>query len=433
MAKFNFVKELEWRGMINNIMPGTEEQLDKEMTAAYVGIDPTADSLHIGHLVSIMMLKHFQRAGHKPIALIGGATGMIGDPSMKSQERKLIDEQTLRHNQEAIRAQLAHFLDFDSDAPNHAILVNNYDWMKNFSFLQFIRDVGKHITVNYMMAKDSVKKRLAANADHGMSFTEFSYQLLQGYDFLHLYETHNCKLQMGGSDQWGNITTGTELIRRMNGGEAFAITCPLITKADGGKFGKTESGNVWLDPKRTSPYKFYQFWLNVSDADAAKYIKIFTDLTQDEIAELEAQQAADPGQRPLQKRLAQEITVMVHSEQDYQMAVEASQILFSNKAKDILHRIDEDTLLSVFEGVPTFEIARDELNRGVPAIELLATLTQVFPSKGEMRKMTQGGGVSLNKEKINDPNMTVDASMLLNDKYLLAQRGKKNYFLLIAK
>ena len=419
--------------MINNIMPGTEEQLDKEMTAAYVGIDPTADSLHIGHLVSIMMLKHFQRAGHKPIALIGGATGMIGDPSMKSQERKLIDEQTLRHNQEAIRAQLAHFLDFDSDAPNHAILVNNYDWMKNFSFLQFIRDVGKHITVNYMMAKDSVKKRLAANADHGMSFTEFSYQLLQGYDFLHLYETHNCKLQMGGSDQWGNITTGTELIRRMNGGEAFAITCPLITKADGGKFGKTESGNVWLDPKRTSPYKFYQFWLNVSDADAAKYIKIFTDLTQDEIAELEAQQAADPGQRPLQKRLAQEITVMVHSEQDYQMAVEASQILFSNKAKDILHRIDEDTLLSVFEGVPTFEIAREQLNSGVPAIELLATLTQVFPSKGEMRKMTQGGGVSLNKEKINDPNMTVDASMLLNDKYLLAQRGKKNYFLLIAK
>ncbi len=433
MAKFNFVKELEWRGMINNIMPGTEEQLDKEMTAAYVGIDPTADSLHIGHMVSIMMLKHFQRAGHKPIALIGGATGMIGDPSMKSQERKLIDEQTLRHNQEAIRAQLAHFLDFDSDAPNHAILVNNYDWMKNFSFLQFIRDVGKHITVNYMMAKDSVKKRLAANADHGMSFTEFSYQLLQGYDFLHLYETHNCKLQMGGSDQWGNITTGTELIRRMNGGEAFAITCPLITKADGGKFGKTESGNVWLDPKRTSPYKFYQFWLNVSDADAAKYIKIFTDLTQNEIAELEAQQAADPGQRPLQKRLAQEITVMVHSEQDYQMAVEASQILFSNKAKDILHRIDEDTLLSVFEGVPTFEIAREQLNSGVPAIELLATLTQVFPSKGEMRKMTQGGGVSLNKEKINDPNMTVDASMLLNDKYLLAQRGKKNYFLLIAK
>ncbi len=433
MAKFNFVEELTWRGMINNIMPGTEEQLDKEMTAAYVGIDPTADSLHIGHLVSIMMLKHFQRAGHKPIALIGGATGMIGDPSMKSQERKLIDEPTLRHNQEAIRAQLAHFLDFDSDAPNAAVLVNNYDWMKDFTFLQFIRDIGKHITVNYMMAKDSVKKRLAANADHGMSFTEFSYQLLQGYDFLHLYQTQNCKIQMGGSDQWGNITTGTELIRRIDGGEAFAITCPLITKADGGKFGKTESGNVWLDPKRTSPYKFYQFWLNVSDADAAKYIKIFTDLSKEEIERLEAEQAADPGQRPLQKRLAEEITVMVHSRQDYEMAVEASQILFSNKAKDILHRIDEDTLLSVFEGVPTFEVERKCLEDGVPAIELLTTLSAVFPSKGEMRKMTQGGGVSLNKEKIADPNLVVDSSFLLNDKYLLAQRGKKNYFLLIAK
>ena len=433
MANFNFVEELTWRGMINNIMPGTEEQLAKEMTSAYVGIDPTADSLHIGHLVSIMMLKHFQRAGHRPIALIGGATGMIGDPSMKSQERKLIDEDTLRHNQEAIRAQLARFLDFDSDAPNHAILVNNYDWMKNFSFLQFIRDVGKHITVNYMMAKDSVKKRLAANADHGMSFTEFSYQLLQGYDFLYLYEHEGCRLQMGGSDQWGNITTGTELIRRMNGGEAFAITCPLITKADGGKFGKTESGNVWLDPKRTSPYKFYQFWLNVSDADAAKYIKIFTDLPKDEIERLEAEQAADPGRRPLQKRLAEEITCMVHSRQDYEMAVEASQILFSNKAKDILHKIDEDTLLSVFDGVPTFEVERAQLDAGVPAIELLAALTQVFPSKGEMRKMTQGGGVSLNKEKLADPNAIVDASMLLNDKYLLAQRGKKNYFLIIAK
>ena len=433
MAKFNFVEELTWRGMINNIMPGTEEQLDKEMTAAYVGIDPTADSLHIGHLVSIMMLKHFQRAGHKPIALIGGATGMIGDPSMKSQERKLIDEPTLRHNQEAIRAQLAHFLDFDSDAPNHAVLVNNYDWMKDFSFLQFIRDIGKHITVNYMMAKDSVKKRLAANADHGMSFTEFSYQLLQGYDFLHLYQTMGCKIQMGGSDQWGNITTGTELIRRIDGGEAFAITCPLITKADGGKFGKTESGNVWLDPKRTSPYKFYQFWLNVSDADAAKYIKIFTDLSKEEIEALEKEQAADPGQRPLQKRLAREITVMVHSEQDYELAVEASQILFSNKAKDVLHRIDEDTLLSVFEGVPTFEVDRKCLEEGVPAIDLLSTHAAVFASKGEMRKMTQGGGVSINKEKIADPNLMVDASYLLNDKYLLAQRGKKNYFLLIAK
>ena len=419
--------------MIANIMPGTEEQLNKEMTSAYVGIDPTADSLHIGHLVSIMMLKHFQRAGHRPIALVGGATGMIGDPSMKSQERKLIDEETLRHNQEAIKAQLSHFLDFDSDAPNHAILVNNYDWMKEFSFLNFIRDIGKHITVNYMMAKDSVKKRLAANADHGMSFTEFSYQLLQGYDFLYLYEHEGCRLQMGGSDQWGNITTGTELIRRIAGGEAFAITCPLITKADGGKFGKTESGNVWLDPKRTSPYKFYQFWLNVSDADAAKYIKIFTDLTQEEIKALEEEQERDPGMRPLQKRLAKEITIMVHSEQDYEMAVEASQILFSNKAKDILHKIDEDTLLSVFEGVPQFEVSREALNEGVPAIVLLTENAAVFPSKGEMRKMTQGGGVSINKEKVTDQNMVIDSSMLLNDKYILAQRGKKNYFLLIAK
>ncbi len=429
----NFVEELTWRGMIANIMPGTEEQLNKEMTSAYVGIDPTADSLHIGHLVSIMMLKHFQRAGHRPIALIGGATGMIGDPSMKSQERKLIDEDTLRHNQEAIKAQLAHFLDFDSDAPNHAILVNNYDWMKEFSFLNFIRDIGKHITVNYMMAKDSVKKRLAANADHGMSFTEFSYQLLQGYDFLYLYEHEGCRLQMGGSDQWGNITTGTELIRRIAGGEAFAITCPLITKADGGKFGKTESGNVWLDPKRTSPYKFYQFWLNVSDLDAAKYIKIFTDLPQEEIKALEEEQERDPGLRPLQKRLAKEITIMVHSEQDYEMAVEASQILFSNKAKDILHKIDEDTLLAVFEGVPQFEVSLDALSAGVPAINLLTDSAAVFPSKGEMRKMTQGGGVSINKEKIADPNMTIDNSFLLNDKYILAQRGKKNYFLLIAK
>ncbi len=429
----NFVEELTWRGMINNIMPGTEEQLKKEMTSAYVGIDPTADSLHIGHLVSIMMLKHFQRAGHRPIALIGGATGMIGDPSMKSQERKLIDEETLRHNQEAIRKQLSHFLDFDSDVPNHAVLVNNYDWMKEFSFLNFIRDIGKHITVNYMMAKDSVKKRLAANADHGMSFTEFSYQLLQGYDFLYLYEHEGCRLQMGGSDQWGNITTGTELIRRINGGEAYAITCPLITKADGGKFGKTESGNVWLDPERTSPYKFYQFWLNVSDADAAKYIKIFTDLTQEEIKALEEEQERDPGLRPLQKRLAKEITTMVHSAQDYEMAVEASQILFSNKAKDVLHKIDEDTLLSVFEGVPQFEVSRDALSAGVPAINLLTDDAAVFPSKGEMRKMTQGGGVSINKEKIADPNLMIDNSFLLNDKYILAQRGKKNYFLLIAK
>ena len=433
MSKINFVKELEWRGMINNMMPGTEEQLNKEMTSAYVGIDPTADSLHIGHLVGIMMLKHFQRAGHRPIALIGGATGMIGDPSMKSQERVLIDEHTLRHNQECLRKQLEKFLDFDSDAPNAAILVNNYDWMKNYSFLQFIRDVGKHITVNYMMAKDSVKKRLSANADHGMSFTEFSYQLLQGYDFLYLYEHEGCRLQMGGSDQWGNITTGTELIRRMNGGEAFAITCPLITKADGTKFGKTEGGNVWLDPKRTSPYKFYQFWLNVSDADAAKYIKIFTDLSQEEIAELEQQQATDPGLRPLQKRLAKEITTMVHSAADYEMAVEASQILFSNKANDILHKIDEETLLSVFEGVPQFEISKAKLEEGVPAIALLTDEAAVFPSKGEMKKMTQGGGVSINKEKLTDQNTLITTAHLLNGKYILAQRGKKNYFLLIAK
>ena len=433
MGKINFVKELEWRGMINNMMPGTEEQLNKEMTSAYVGIDPTADSLHIGHLVGIMMLKHLQRAGHRPIALIGGATGMIGDPSMKSQERVLIDEETLRHNQECLRKQLEKFLDFNSGAPNAAILVNNYDWMKNYSFLQFIRDVGKHLTVNYMMAKDSVKKRLAANADHGMSFTEFSYQLLQGYDFLYLYEHEGCRLQMGGSDQWGNITTGTELIRRMNGGEAFAITCPLITKADGTKFGKTEGGNVWLDPKRTSPYKFYQFWLNVSDEDAAKYIKIFTDLTQEEIAKLEEEQAADPGLRPLQKRLAKEITTMVHSAADYEMAVEASQILFSNKANDILHKIDESTLLSVFEGVPQFEISKAKLEEGIPAISLLTDEAAVFPSKGEMKKMTQGGGVSINKEKLTDQNATISTADLLNGKYILAQRGKKNYYLLIAK
>ena len=433
MGKINFVKELEWRGMINNMMPGTEEQLNKEMTSAYVGIDPTADSLHIGHLVGIMMLKHLQRAGHRPIALIGGATGMIGDPSMKSQERVLIDEVTLRHNQECLRKQLEKFLDFNSGAPNAAILVNNYDWMKNYSFLQFIRDVGKHLTVNYMMAKDSVKKRLAANADHGMSFTEFSYQLLQGYDFLYLYEHEGCRLQMGGSDQWGNITTGTELIRRMNGGEAFAITCPLITKADGTKFGKTEGGNVWLDPKRTSPYKFYQFWLNVSDEDAAKYIKIFTDLTQEEIAKLEEEQAADPGLRPLQKRLAKEITTMVHSAADYEMAVEASQILFSNKANEILHKIDESTLLSVFEGVPKFDISKAKLEEGIPAISLLTDEAAVFPSKGEMKKMTQGGGVSINKEKLTDQNATISTADLLNGKYILAQRGKKNYYLLIAK
>lgn len=431
----NFIDELTWRGMIHAIMPGTEEQLAKEMTTAYLGIDPTADSLHIGHLVGVMMLKHFQRAGHKPIALIGGATGMIGDPSMKSQERKLIDEETLRHNQEAIKKQLAKFLDFESDAPNAAELVNNYDWMKDFSFLAFIRDIGKHITVNYMMAKDSVKKRLSGESREGMSFTEFSYQLLQGYDFLHLFQTRNCRLQLGGSDQWGNMTTGTELIRRKTGEEgAFAITCPLITKADGGKFGKTESGNIWLDRRYTSPYKFYQFWLNVSDADAEKYIKIFTALSQDEINELIALQAQDPGQRPLQKRLAREITTMVHSAEDYEAAVEASQILFSNKAAEALHSLDEATLLDVMDGVPRFDVPMDAIVSGQTKLgDLLTDMAPVFPSKGEYRKMVQGGGVSVNKEKLTDPMATASADMLLNGKYILVQKGKKNYFLLIAR
>ncbi|MCD8041536.1 MAG: tyrosine--tRNA ligase [Tannerellaceae bacterium] len=429
----NFVEELRWRGMIHDIMPGTEEQLQKEMTSAYVGIDPTADSLHIGHLVSVMMLKHFQRAGHRPIALVGGATGMIGDPSMKSAERNLLDESTLRHNQESIKKQLAKFLDFDSDAPNAAKLVNNYDWMKDYLFLDFIRDIGKHLTVNYMMAKDSVKKRLSSESKTGLSFTEFSYQLLQGYDYLFLYQNENCCLQMGGSDQWGNITTGTELIRRKTGGEAFALTCPLITKADGGKFGKTESGNVWLDRRYTSPYKFYQFWLNVSDADAAKYIKIFTALSQEEIAALEAEQEAAPHLRPLQKRLAQEITVMVHSQEDYEMAVEASTILFGNSTSESLRKLDEETFLSVFEGVPRFEVSREELAGGIKAIDLLTEKAAVFASKGEMRKLVQSGGVSLNKEKLAGQDTVIDTSMLLNDKFLLAQRGKKNYFVLIAK
>lgn len=429
----DFIEELTWRGMIHTVMPGTEEQLKKEMTTAYLGIDPTADSLHIGHLVGVMMLKHFQRAGHKPIALVGGATGMIGDPSMKSQERKLLDEETLRHNQEAIKKQLAKFLDFDSDAPNAAELVNNYDWMKNFSFLDFIRDVGKHITVNYMMAKDSVKKRLSGESQQGMSFTEFSYQLVQGYDFLTLYKDKNCRLQLGGSDQWGNITTGTELIRRTVGGEAYALTCPLITKADGGKFGKTESGNVWLDARYTSPYKFYQFWLNVSDADAEKYIKIFTELTREEIQALVDEQAQDPGLRPLQKRLAKEITTMVHSAEEYEAAVEASQILFSNKASETLRKIDEATLLAVFEGVPTFEVEKADIEAGVKIADLLVEKANVFPSKGELRKLAQQGGVSINKEKIADVYADVSVDMLLNDKYILVQKGKKNYFLLIAK
>ena len=428
----NFVEELTWRGMIHSMMPGTAEQLEKEMTTAYLGIDPTADSLHIGHLVGVMMLRHFQRCGHKPLALVGGATGMIGDPSGKSAERNLLDEATLRHNQECIKKQLSRFLDFDSDAPNAAEMVNHYDWMKDFSFLAFIRDIGKHITVNYMMAKDSVKKRLSAESSVGMSFTEFTYQLVQGYDFFHLYETKNCKLQLGGSDQWGNITTGTELIRRKLGGEAFALTCPLITKADGGKFGKTESGNVWLDRKYTSPYKFYQFWLNVSDADAEKYIKIFTFLPKEEVEALVAEHSAAPHLRVLQKRLAKEITIMVHSEGDYEMAVEASSILFGNATSDSLKKLDEDTLLAVFDGVPTFEVEKEAV-LGKKLMDVLTDDAAVFASKGEMRKLIQNGGFAVNKEKVADLELTLEAESLLNDKYLLVQKGKKNYFLLILK
>lgn len=429
----NFVEELRWRGMIHEIMPGTEEQLQKELTSGYVGIDPTADSLHIGHLVGVMILKHFQRAGHRPIALIGGATGMIGDPSMKSAERNLLDEATLRHNQESLKKQLAKFLDFESDKPNAALLVNNYDWMKDFSFLNFIRDIGKHITVNYMMSKDSVKKRLNGESSEGMSFTEFSYQLMQGYDFLHLYQELGCRIQMGGSDQWGNITTGTELIRRKAGGEAFALVCPLITKADGTKFGKTESGNVWLDRRYTSPYKFYQFWLNVSDEDAEKYIKIFTALDKEEIEGLVVEQKAAPHLRALQKRLAKEITIMVHSEEDYNQAVEASNILFGNATADALKKLDEETFLQVFEGVPTFDISKDELAAGIKAVDLLTEKAAVFPSKGEMRKTVQAGGVMINKEKLENFDDAIDASSLIAGKYIIAQKGKKNYFLLIAK
>ena len=429
----NFVEELKWRGMVHTMMPGTEELLEKEMVTGYLGIDPTADSLHIGHLCGVMILKHFQRCGHKPLALVGGATGMIGDPSGKSQERNLLDEATLRHNQECIKKQLSKFLDFESDAPNKAELVNNYDWMKDFTFLDFARTVGKHITVNYMMAKDSVQKRLNGEARDGLSFTEFTYQLLQGYDFLYLYEHKNCKIQMGGSDQWGNITTGAELIRRTNGGEVFALTCPLITKADGGKFGKTESGNIWLDRRYTSPYKFYQFWLNVSDADAERYIKIFTALSKEEIDGLVAEQNAAPHLRPLQKRLAKEVTVMVHSEEDYNAAVEASNILFGNATSDVLRRLDEATLLDVFNGVPQFEVSRDAISAGIKLLDLCTEKASVFPSKGEMRKLIQSGGISLNKEKVTDIDMIINAEHLLDDKYLLVQKGKKNYFLLIVK
>ena len=432
----NFVEELTWRGMLHQMMPGTEELLNRETVTAYVGIDPTADSLHIGHLCGVMMLRHFQRCGHKPLALVGGATGMIGDPSGKSQERNLLNEETLRHNVACIKGQLARFLDFESEAPNKAELVNNYDWMKDYSFLDFAREIGKCITVNYMMAKDSVKRRLNGEFQDGMSFTEFTYQLLQGYDFLHLYQTKNCKLQMGGSDQWGNITTGAELIRRKLGSEneAFALTCPLITKADGRKFGKTENGNIWLDRNRTSPYAFYQFWLNVADEDAERYIKIFTSLDRPTVEDLVAQHRQDPGLRLLQKRLAEEVTVMVHSREDYEAAVEASSILFGKSTKDSLVKLDEQTLLDVFAGVPQFTFDRSLLEgEGVKAVDLTVEHTQCFASKGEMRKLTQGGGVSLNKEKLTAFDRPVTAADLLDGKYLLVQQGKKKYFLLIAK
>lgn len=427
----NFVEELRWRGMLQDIMPGTEEQLMKEQTTAYVGIDPTADSLHIGHLCGIMMLRHFQRCGHKPLALIGGATGMIGDPSGKSAERNLLDEETLRHNQECIQKQLEKFLDF-GHGENAAELVNNYDWMKDYKFLDFARDIGKLITVNYMMAKDSVKKRFNGEYSQGMSFTEFTYQLLQGYDYVYLNKNKNCKLQMGGSDQWGNITTGTELIRRMGGGDAFALTCPLITKADGGKFGKTESGNIWLDRRYTSPYKFYQFWLNVSDADAERYIKIFTSLEREEIETLVAEHQQAPHLRLLQKRLAKEVTCMVHSEEDYQAAVDASEILFGKATADKLRSLPEDILLQVFDGVPQRHIGKNRLEEGVPVLDFLAVETDVFPSKGEARKMIQGNGLSINKEKMTDPNATISTERLLQGKYILVQKGKKDYFLIIA-
>ncbi len=430
----NFVEELRWRGMIHDLTPGTEAQLTKEMTAAYVGIDPTADSLHIGHLVSIMMLKHLQIAGHKPIALIGGATGMIGDPSGKSQERNLLDETTLRHNQDCLQKQLSRFLDFESGQANQAELVNNYDWMKDFSFLAFIRDVGKHLTVNYMMSKDSVKKRLSAESGSGMSFTEFTYQLVQGYDFLHLYQHKNCKLQMGGSDQWGNITTGTELIRRKLGSEeeAFALTCPLITKADGGKFGKTETGNVWLDPEKTSPYAFYQFWLNCSDDDAAKYIKIFTLMSRSEIDQLITEHAVAPHLRVLQKALAKEITIRVHSEADFQLAEEASQILFGKGTTEALKKLDEATLLSVFEGVPRATFNREMLNEALDITEFLTTHTGIFPSKGEARRMLKDNGVSVNKEKVLETSV-ISTAELLQNKYFLVQKGKKNYYLVVVE
>ncbi len=426
----NFVDELRWRGMVHNIMPGTEELLSAGMATGYIGFDPTADSLHIGHMVQVMLLVHFQRSGHIPVALIGGATGMIGDPSGKSEERNLLDEETLRKNEAGLRKQLSRFLDFSPESKNRAIMVNNYDWMKEYSFLGFIRDIGKHITVNYMMAKDSVKKRLGSESGEGLSFTEFSYQLVQGTDFLHLYKEYGCRLQMGGSDQWGNIVTGTELIRRKTGGEAFALTCPLITKSDGSKFGKTESGNVWLDPEKTTPYQFYQFWLNVSDEDAARYIRIFTLLGREEIDDLTQKHKTVPHERILQKKLAEEITVMVHSRDDYESAVEASQILFGKGTTESLKKMNENTFLSVFEGVPVFDIDRKLLESGVNVAALCAEHSKIFESKGELRRMVQGGGFSINKMRIENPEMVINSESLLNGKYILVQKGKKNYYLL---
>jgi tyrosyl-tRNA synthetase len=427
-----FVDELRWRGMIHDIMPGTEELLSRETTTGYIGFDPTSDSLHIGHMVQVMLLTHFQRAGHIPIALIGGATGMIGDPSGRSEERNLLDEETLHFNLEGIRKQLSKFLDFESVKKNRAIMVNNYDWMKEYSYLGFIRDIGKHITVNYMMAKDSVKKRLGSDAKEGMSYTEFSYQLVQGTDFLHLYNELGCRLQMGGSDQWGNIVTGTELIRRKTGGEAFALTCPLITKSDGSKFGKTETGNVWLDPEKTSPYHFYQFWLNVSDEDAARYVKIFTLIGREEIESLITEHNKTPHERILQKRLAEEVTVMVHSQEDLESAIEASQILFGKGTTESLRKMSENTFLDVFEGVPSFDIKKEIIAAGVLFSSLCTEYSQVFSSKGELRRLVQSGGVSLNKIRVGDPEMEIKQENLLNNKFLLVQKGKKNYFLIRA-
>ena len=428
----DFIEELKWRGIIHDVMPGTEELLNKEMTTAYIGFDPTSDSLHVGSFSQIMLLKLFQESGHKPIIVVGGATGMIGDPSGKSQERNLLNEETLNKNLQGIKKQLSQFLNFES-GENRAEIVNNYDWMKNFTFLDFIRDVGKHITVNYMMAKDSVKKRLSSESKTGMSFTEFTYQLVQGYDFLWLYENKNCKLQMGGSDQWGNILTGSELIRRKLGGEAFALTISLITKSDGGKFGKTEQGNVWLSPDYTSPYKFYQFWLNVSDEDAEKYIKIFTLLTKTEVEELISEHKESPHLRILQKRLAKIITTVVHSADEYNNAVNASAILFGKSTSKLLTEIDEKTLLAVFEGVPQFEVAYEDITASVNVIDLLVEKTNIFPSKGELRRLIKSGGVSINKDKITNAELQINETNLLNNKYILVQKGKKNYYLIITK